>query len=125
MRTRALAMTQLNYDLWLTTWDAPSQQILRQQNSSQTAIDSQKHLWQVFFSRGQQVLFKQIETKGYVILTYRVISPEGQDLGSLELPSVFHKVGDKWLGTQDLASDALLFESPWMTNTEKAEREAK
>jgi hypothetical protein len=123
MIARASAMKQLDYENWLATWDQSSQaemqQRARQNNRELSDIVDQ---WRGILEVGRMVMVRRIQTGQYVILTYRVVDDSGRDIGQIELPSVFHLVKDRWLGSQELSSDILLLESPWVTGTQHVER---
>jgi hypothetical protein len=122
---RANAMMNGDYELWLSTWDDDARAQFVEQMRKPGALEQQKQLWKSVFSVSRMVLFKRIETEDYIILTYRMLDQQGLNVARLELPSVFHKVAGKWLGTQKLANSILLQESPWMTGKDSVRREIK
>jgi hypothetical protein len=125
MATRARAMAASEYDKWLATWDGEAKSQFAEEYQVPAKLGEQKRLWHAVFSVGQIVLFKRIETRQFVILTYRVLDQKGTNIGRLELPSVFRKVDGGWLGTQELSADPLLEESPWMTGQSSAQKEVR
>lgn len=123
MIARVVAMKRLDYPAWLETWDPQAKQQMeeraKQPDTTPTALTAQ---WRGVLNTARMMMVRRIQTGEYVILTYRLIDRSGRDVGRLEFPSVFHLVGDRWLGTQDLASDFLLLESPWNTGVDRVER---
>ena len=126
MIARASAMKELDYAGWLATWDQPSQ-LQMEQRAKQAGLKLSDVVdqWRGILKAGQIMMVRRIQTGQFVILTYRIVDSSRRDIGQLELPSVFHLVGDQWLGTQELSTDELLLESPWITGTQHIERTAK
>jgi hypothetical protein len=123
---RVSGMKESDYKGWLTTWDVPSRLQLQQRAqepgfSPQAMIDQ----WRGILDLARMTMVRSIKTGSFIILTYKVINKEGKDIGQLELPSVFHLVDDRWMGTQELSRDFLLLESPWITGATHVERTAK
>jgi hypothetical protein len=123
MISRMSAMMTSDFDWWMSTWD---------QDARKQTIDNQKaegrtkefwvQWWQEMFSTIRVVLVRRIETGKYVVLTYRLMTPEGQDAGNeMEFPTIFHDVEGKWLATLDLSEDSLVFQSPWVSGKNETE----
>jgi hypothetical protein len=125
MIVRSDAMVASDYDGWLSTWDDDAKARFALEYASPARLDEQKRQWHGILAVGRMALFKQIETRSFVILTYRVLDQQGRDIGHLELPSVFRKIGARWFGTQELSTDPLLGESPWMTGQDTLRREIR
>jgi len=123
MIARASAMKQLDFEGWLATWDQPSQlemqEKAKKRNHELSEIVDQ---WKGILEVGRMSMVRRIKTGEYVIITYRVVDETGLDIGQVELPSVYHLVDGRWLGTQGLSSDVLLLESPWATGQQHVER---
>ncbi len=123
MITRGAAMKQLDYEGWLGTWDDLSKSTMEQRakehNQELKAVVDQ---WRGILEVGRMTMVRRIQSGQYVILTYRIVDETGRDIGQMELPSVFHQVDGRWQGTQDLSSDILLLESPWVTREQHVER---
>ncbi|HEY6251806.1 MAG TPA: hypothetical protein VI685_17750 [Candidatus Angelobacter sp.] len=123
MIARGAAMRQLDYEGWLTTWDELSKSLMEQRakehHQELSAVIDQ---WKGILEAGKMTMVRRIQTGPYVILTYRIVDDAGKDIGQIELPSVFHLVEGRWLGTQDLSRDILLLESPWVTGQQHVER---
>ena len=82
--------------------------------------------WKEIFDIARFVLTTRIESGEYVVLTYRVLTIEGQDMqNGLEMPVIFHKVDGSWRATQTLSSDLLVLESPWVSGQNEVEEIAE
>ena len=125
MSVRASAMISQDYDLWLSTWDDSARAQFLHESTGPAAVAERKRQWRAMFSVSQMVLFKRIETREFVILTYKMLDEQGRNVGQFELPSVFQKIGNRWIGTQRLAADPLLIESPWISMQSMVVREVK
>lgn len=123
MIVRASAMKQLDYEGWRTTWDEASKaEMEKQVKDHGRELSDLVDQWRGVLAAGRMAMVRRVQTGQYVILTYRIVDATGRDLGQIELPSVFHLVDGRWLGTQDLSSDVLLLESPWVTGKQQVER---
>lgn len=125
MRVRALAMMRQDYEGWLSTWDADARAGFPSEIQDPASVAERKRQWRAIFSVSRMVLFRKIETRQLVILTYKMLDENGNNVGQFELPSVFQETDGKWLGTQQLAADPLLIESPWISKRSIVEREVK
>jgi hypothetical protein len=123
MIARASAMKDLDYDAWLATWDEHAKAEMEQRaKQSGRKLNDVVDQWRGIMKAGRIMMVRRIQTGQFVVLTYRVVDSTGKDISQLELPSVFHLVGDQWLGTQELSSDELLLESPWVSEVAHVER---
>lgn len=123
MISRVSAMMALDYEWWLNTWD-PASRILFQEKerASDRTKDYWIQWWKDSFRFTRFTLIRHIETGPYVILTYRMMSKDGKDVGrGLELPVVFRNEHGHWLVTADLSSDQLAQSSPWVSGKELEE----
>lgn len=123
MIARGAAMRQMDYEGWLATWDASSKTLMEQRaKEHHQELSAVVDQWKDILEIGKMTMVRRIQTGQYVILTYRIVDEAGRDIGQIELPSVFHRVDEHWLGTQDLSRDILLLESPWVTGEQHVER---
>jgi hypothetical protein len=124
--SRLSAMTNLDYDGWLKTWDEKSQKFLKDLDA-RPDFGPQKRInqWRGVFGQVKPVLVRRIETGSYVIVTYKLLNKAGQDAGLLEYPTPFKQVGGLWIGTQELQSDALMNMSPWVSGKMAGEGDAR
>lgn len=123
MISRVSAMMAGDYDGWLETWDAESRRLTDQNNRAQgRSPEFFLQWWDDTFRLAKVALARRIETGPYVVVTYRLVTPEGRDAGDgIEFPTVFHKVEDRWLATLDLRRDPLVPASPWVSGESRME----
>lgn len=121
LSARASAMTALDYDWWLSTWDGPSRALVldrdkTQGRTPQSWLDQWKALHSV-----RMTLRRRIDASDHVILIYVLASADGKEVGGFEFPAVLHKLGKQWFSTQDLANNPLLTYAPWASGVDQAE----
>ena len=111
--SRFSAIASLDYPWWLETWEYDSKQV---------ALDffQQKGLTQDYWLKtwkeqfvGRKIKLKyKIKFQDYVIFTYNVSAPSGQE-GFLDVPIVFSQQDKHWLVSLDLRQSPLIRYSPW------------
>lgn len=124
MISRVSAMMAGDYDGWLETWDAESRRLTEENNRAEGRTQEYfLQWWDDTFRLTHFVLTRRIETGSYVVITYRLTTPSGEDAASgLEFPTVFHQVEDRWLATLDLRRDPLVPASPWVSGETRMEQ---
>ena len=107
---RVSAMMNQDYEWWLSTWDQEAQRLTADNDRAMGRTAAYwLQWWDDMFRSGTVALVRRIETRQYVVLTYRLVAPSGEDVGGgMELPVVFRKVESRWLATLDLREDVLV-----------------
>jgi len=120
MISRISAMMRSDYEEWLSHWDPASREFLAAKNAQQGETpQSWVARWDDRLRFMRFRMLRRIETGPYVIITYTLVTPQGEDAtgAELELPVVFRRSEEegRWFATQDLRHDALLAMSPWVS----------
>lgn len=116
---RLSAVSSLNYEWWLDTWDASSKQLALDYYGSK-GLDKDYWLktWKNGFV-GRKIKIKHmVDYQDYMILVYNVATKDGKD-GYLDLPVVLKKSGDEWLVSLGIRQSPLLYFSPWVDGRER------
>ena len=116
---RLSAVSSLDYEWWLDTWEANSRQLALDYYSGQGLNkDYWLETWKNGFV-GRKIKIKQmIDYQGYMIVVYNVATKDGYD-DYLDMPAVLKKSGDDWLVSLDLRKNPLLYYSPWVEGKER------
>lgn len=115
-----LSMQELNFELWLSTWDEKTrQEILEEAKKPQDALKTaliwrSKEEWIEAWKRIVQpntvYLTRRATTPDFVLLAFEIRSSQnapGKELGSDVIMTdhiVFKKVGDQWLQTREFSN---------------------
>jgi hypothetical protein len=124
MISRVSAMMAGDYEWWLETWDEASRLLTEEGNEQAGRTPEYFTRWWADTLRLAHIeLVRRIETGPYVVVTYRLVTPSGEAAGNgIEFPTVFHRVGDRWLATLDLRRDPLVPASPWISGQRRMEQ---
>lgn len=124
MISRVSAMMAGEYEAWLDTWDEASRRLTIANNEAEgRTSDYFLQWWEDTFRFARIALVRRIETGPYVVVTYRLLTPSGEDAGNgVEFPAVFREVDGRWLATLDLRADPLVPASPWVSGETRMER---
>jgi hypothetical protein len=116
---RLSAVSSLNYEWWLDTWDPSSKQLaLDYYDTKGLNKDYWLKTWKTGYV-GRKIKIKHmVDYQDYVILVYNVATKDGKD-GYLDLPVVFKKSGDEWLVSLGIRQSPLLYFSPWVNGNER------
>lgn len=116
MITRISAMMRGDYEAWLAAWDPASREFVAGRNAAEgQSPEDWTTLWADRLRLMRFQLVRRIETGPYVMVTYTMVTPEGEPATVLELPTVFRRFDGRWLATQELARDPLAPASPWVS----------
>ena len=123
MVSRVSAMMQGDYEWWLSTWEPDSLREVQERNRKMGKGPEQwLQWWRDSFRFVHFSLVRKIISGNFVFITYRMLSKDGKDLGSgIEFPTVFKKIGEKWLVTGELSGDPLVLKSPWVNGEYRIE----
>lgn len=114
--SRMTAIKNLDYAGWLLSWDDESRKLAEAKFEKENMPrDYWLKVWKNRFVFGSIKLVRKIETRGYVIFTYRLYNQKGVQTGMFEMPSTFKEVEGQWKATLDLRADVLLISSPWVS----------
>jgi len=116
------AMKNLDYEWWLGTFDADSQEMIKARDAAAgRTIEDRVSTWQSGIKQAGVTLVRWIETGQQIIVTYR-LSPVGTDgadgdgnaARTSEVPLALHLSEGRWTVTLDLEEDPvfLFFDSP-------------
>lgn len=124
MISRTSAMMISDYDAFMAAWDPASRaESVQSYGGSGQTEEKWLQQWKEIFAIGRMVMTRRIDTGEYAIITYRVLTFDGQDVGGgLELPTVFVKNDGRWAATQALKRDPLVLQSPWVSGQDQIER---
>lgn len=111
---RMSAVTSLDYEWWLDTWEANSKELaLEYFGSKGLNKDYWLKTWKEKFV-GRKITLKQlIDYEGYTIFVYNVANKNGTP-GYLDVPVVFEQSGNDWLVSLNIRQSPLLHFSPWV-----------
>lgn len=118
---RVSAMRDGDHGAWLDLWDPVSRALAESDDRrSGRAPSFWTDWWRDLLGTASVTLVREIRSGEFVVLTYRLEMPgEAVTPEYLEMTMTFRRHGDRWLATQDLASDPLLEASPWVTGIDE------
>lgn len=116
--SRFSAISSLNYPWWLSTWQDSSKQ-LALNFYQKKGLDQNYWLdtWKKQFVGRTIKLKYKVAYQNYIIFTYNVSAPSGQD-SFLDVPIVFNQQQQQWLVSLDLRKNPLLRYSPWVAGSD-------
>src|SRR5581483_3346177 len=118
---RASDMMTLDYDRWLDTWDTPSKlQTIAYSEHKNASRDVRVAQWRSVFKSVRLQMVRRVESGPFVIISY-AMAVQGKRAGPYEFPTVFHSLHGSWYATQELQSDPLLINMPWLGNRQRVE----
>ncbi len=113
------AAINLDYKWWLGTWDPKSQELIHQfenGNRPERPEAYWRKRWEIGYKNKRIFFISRIETGDYVIIGLQIMDKEKLRTGEIkpnangpQLPVVLKQFGDRWLATQELQSDPILF----------------
>jgi hypothetical protein len=125
--SRISVMMEGDFDRWLGTWDPRSRsRFLAREKSLGRTSDYWPNWWKDVFTHAHYLLTRRIDAGPYVILTYRMVDANGNDVGQgLEIPAIFKEENGLWFATADLSSDVFAPASPWVSGEMSHEQEVR
>ena len=118
---RASDMMRLDYVSWLDTWDPASKlETIAYSQHKNASPEFKLKQWGGVFRSVRLQMVRRIETGPFVIVSY-AMAVQGKRAGPYEFPTVFQPVKGTWYATQDLHSDPLLINMPWLGKTDHLE----
>lgn len=115
---RMSAVTSLNYEWWLDTWDSSSKELaLDYYGRKGLNKDHWLKTWKEKFVGRKITLKHMVDYEDYRIVVYNVANKNGTP-GFLDLPVVFKKSGEDWLVSLGIRQSPLLHFSPWVEGKE-------
>gem|GEM_PF-1488714 len=115
---RMSAVSSVDYQWWLDTWQEDSKQIalpfFKQKGFDQSYWES---TWKKQFVGRKIKLKHKVIYQDYAILIYNVSEPNGKE-SFFDLPIVFERDNEQWMVSLDIRKSPLLRYSPWVEGIE-------